>query len=47
VVMAQGKVLHQGSPRNPDTRLALQAVFDHRVAVHEVAGQWVALPVTG
>ena len=47
VVMAQGQVLHQGSPRNLDTRQALQAVFDHRVAVHEVAGQWVALPVTG
>ena len=47
VVMAQGQVLHQGSPRDPETRQALQAVFDHRVAVHEVAGQWVALPVTG
>jgi iron complex transport system ATP-binding protein len=45
VVMAQGQVLHQGSPHDATTRLALQAVFDHRVSLHQVAGQWVALPL--
>ena len=44
VVMAGGRVLHQGSCDDPATHLALESVFDGRVAVHRVAGQWIALP---
>ena len=44
VVMAQGRVTHQGACADPATHRALEAVFDHRVAVRELDGQWVALP---
>ncbi|HEY9094898.1 MAG TPA: ABC transporter ATP-binding protein, partial [Hydrogenophaga sp.] len=30
---------------DPATHRALEAVFDHRVAVHALEGQWVALPI--
>ena len=45
VVMAQGRVFHQGPCADPVTHRALEAVFDHRVAVHALQGQWVALPI--
>ena len=44
VVMAQGRVTHQGACADPTTHRALEAVFDHRVVVRELDGQWVALP---
>ncbi|VTU35385.1 putative siderophore transport system ATP-binding protein YusV [Variovorax sp. PBS-H4] len=44
VVMAAGRVLHQGGCEDPATHQALQAVFGGRVVVHRVAGQWIALP---
>ena len=44
VVMAQGRITHQGPCSDPATHRALEAVFDHRVAVRELDGQWVALP---
>ncbi len=44
VVMAQGRVTHQGACNDPATHRALEAVFDHRVAVHALEGQWVAVP---
>lgn len=44
VVMAQGRVTHQGACADPATHRALQAVFDQRIAVRELDGQWVALP---
>ncbi len=44
VVVAAGRVLHQGACADPATHRALEAVFDHRIAVHCVAGQWAALP---
>jgi iron complex transport system ATP-binding protein len=43
VVMAGGRVVHHGAADDPVTHRALEAVFDHRVAVHQVAGEWVAL----
>ncbi|WP_396268399.1 ABC transporter ATP-binding protein [Ideonella sp.] len=46
VVMAQGRVTHQGACADPTTHRALEAVFDHRIAVHPLNGQWVALPRT-
>jgi iron complex transport system ATP-binding protein len=44
VVMAQGRITHQGACADPATHRALEAVFDHRVTVRALDGQWVALP---
>jgi iron complex transport system ATP-binding protein len=44
VVMAQGRVTHQGACSDAATHRALEKVFGQRVAVHQLAGQWVALP---
>ena len=44
VVMADGRVTHQGACADVVTHRALEAVFDHRIAVHRLAGQWAALP---
>ena len=44
VVMAQGRVTHQGDCSAAATHRALEQVFDHRIGVHQLAGQWVALP---
>lgn len=44
VVMAQGRIVHHGKSTAPETHQALQAVFDHRIAIHAIEGQWVALP---
>ena len=44
VVMAQGRVAHQGGCGDAATHRALEAVFDQRIAVHQLAGQWLALP---
>lgn len=44
VVMAQGRVLHQGACYHPDTHRAVESVFDHRIAVRALDGQWVAIP---
>ncbi len=44
VIMAAGRVTHQGACADPATHRALEAVFDHRLTIHPLAGQWVALP---
>ena len=44
VVMAQGRVAHQGACNDPRTHVALEEVFDHRIAIHPLGDQWVALP---
>jgi iron complex transport system ATP-binding protein len=44
VLMDQGRVTHQGLCTQAATHRALEQVFDHRIAVHQLAGQWVALP---
>lgn len=44
VVMAGGRVTHQGACVDAATHRALEQVFDDRIAVHQLAGQWVALP---
>jgi iron complex transport system ATP-binding protein len=44
VIMAAGRVTHQGLSANTATHRALEAVFDHRIAIHPLANQWVALP---
>ena len=44
LILAAGRVVHQGGCADTSTHRALAAVFDGRVAVHSLAGQWVALP---
>ena len=44
VVMDQGRIAHTGPCSAPATHRALEAVFDDRIAVHSVVGQWLALP---
>jgi len=44
VVIAQGRVLHQGDCADPSTHRALEQVFDERIQVRAIDGQWVALP---
>ena len=44
VVMDKGSVLHQGSTSAAATHQALASVFEHRIAIHILQGQWVALP---
>jgi len=46
VVMADGQVLHQGPTNDRATHQALVNVFDQRIAIHSIEGQWVALPRT-
>ena len=44
VVMQAGRLLHQGACADQATHRALENVFEQRIAVHSLAGQWVALP---
>jgi iron complex transport system ATP-binding protein len=44
VLVDGGRIVHHGACSERATHRALERVFDDRVAVHEVAGQWVALP---
>jgi len=44
VVMAGGRVLHQGACADAATHAALQAVFGGRIAIHRLGDDWVALP---
>ncbi len=43
LIMAQGRVRHQGRCADAATHRMLEQVFDHRIAIVPVAGQWVAL----
>jgi iron complex transport system ATP-binding protein len=42
VVMAQGRVTHQGASADAATHRALEQVFDGRIAVRSLDGQWIA-----
>ena len=44
VVMAAGRVTHQGACSDVSGHRAIEAVFDGRIVIHNLAGQWVALP---
>ena len=44
VIMAHGRITHQGACSDAATHRALETVFDGRIAIHALAGQWVALP---
>ena len=44
VIMANGRIAHHGDCTDAATHRALEAVFDHRITIHALAGQWVAMP---
>ena len=44
LIMAGGRVLHHGACSDTATHRALEAVFDHRIAVRTVDGMHFALP---
>jgi len=43
VVMADGRIVHQGVPHDPATHAALQQVFQHRLLILQVQGRWIAI----
>lgn len=43
VVMQQGRIRHYGPCADPPAHRVLEQVFDNRIAIHPLAGQWVAL----
>ena len=44
VVMHQGRVVHHGVCGDEATRCAIEAVFDRRIRILPVEGQWVVVP---
>ena len=44
VILSQGRVAWQGASADGATHRALEQVFQHRIAIHPLAGNWVALP---
>jgi len=44
VVMQQGRIVHAGSTHEKAAHRALEAVFEHRIAIHALGQRWVALP---
>ena len=44
VVMAGGSVKHQGACGDAISHRAIETVFAQRIVIHQLAGQWVALP---
>ena len=47
LIVAQGRVVHHGACADPLTHRHLEQVFDQRIAIVPVAGQWVALARSG
>ena len=45
VLMHQGQVVMQSTPDDTQLHQALREVFQHRIAIHYVAEQWVVLPM--
>jgi iron complex transport system ATP-binding protein len=45
VIMDRGQVRFQGASSDAATHRALEEVFERRIAVHALAGQYVAVPV--
>lgn len=44
VVIQAGRIVHQGACSDAPTHRAVEAVFDKRIAIHALDGQWVAVP---
>lgn len=47
VVMREGQVVHHGAGQDAATHAAIEAVFDQRIRIHALDGQWVVLPKLG
>lgn len=45
IILQAGQLVHHGPSNDAVTHAALEAVFDQRIRVCAVQGQWVALPV--
>ncbi len=43
-ILAAGRLCHHGATQDPATHRAVEQVFDDRIAIHAVEGQWLALP---
>lgn len=44
LVMQAGRLQYAGPSCEPEAHLALQTVFDHRLAIHQVNNRWLVLP---
>ncbi|CAB5693306.1 Probable siderophore transport system ATP-binding protein YusV [Delftia tsuruhatensis] len=44
VILDRGRVAHQGGCADPATHAVLETVFEHRLRIHAIDGQWLALP---
>ncbi len=44
VILDKGQVMHQGACADAATHAALEAVFEHRLRIRAIDGQWLALP---
>jgi len=44
IILNKGELVHQGPASDSATHAALIQVFEHRVHLHRVGEQWVALP---
>ncbi|WP_322991214.1 ABC transporter ATP-binding protein [Limnohabitans sp.] len=44
VVMREGQVLHHGAASDAATHSAIESVFDQRIRIRALDGQWVVLP---
>jgi iron complex transport system ATP-binding protein len=44
VILDKGRVMHQGACADAATHAALEAVFEHRLRIRSIDGQWLALP---
>ncbi len=45
LVVADGRVTHQGACADAATHRSLERVFEGRIAIHAIGAQWVALPI--
>ena len=46
VVMDRGRVVHHGPCTDDATRQAIESVFEQRIRIRALEGQWVVLPRT-
>ncbi len=44
LILQQGRLIHQGACKEVTTHRALEQVFEHRVRVAMLEGQWLAVP---
>jgi iron complex transport system ATP-binding protein len=44
MILQEGRLMHQGACTEAATHLALEQVFEHRVRVAMLEGQWLAVP---